>query len=460
MFGKYKRNLIERYILLTTLVVWSLILLIPVIAYILTGKKAYLSPEHFLLTFIVGLIQVSVINKILKKDFQTLVSKISETLKEITEKIKQIKNEKDIDEIYQLKEKKLKTLLEEEAFGPLVRNFDKIFDEVLKILEIKLMKESFIRKLTTTLNSERISNILLNNLIRKFNFPAGAIYLKENDTSGFILKSNKGFKTQSLDPFLSESFLSKVEELDNVFLFQLDLECDYGIFQTKVKDVMVVKLNPRKDKVIGFIFLALSQRNLEDLEHIKTFWRETLTPISLIFENAIEHEKSLMLAKKDPLTGALNRREGVKLINILLKRAEFNGTNVCFILLDLDNFKKINDTYGHDIGDLVLKEVVKAVKSSIRSEDLVIRWGGEEFMVVVSGVPSSTVVNIAERIRKNVEKIEIKLSENRILRPTVSVGVACTEKEKTFSLDELFKVADERLYKAKERGKNRVVAED
>jgi diguanylate cyclase (GGDEF)-like protein len=223
---------------------------------------------------------------------------------------------------------------------------------------------------------------------------------------------------------------------------------------------MVVKLNPRKDKVIGFIFLALSQRNLEDLEHIKTFWRETLTPISLIFENAIEHEKSLMLAKKDPLTGALNRREGVKLINILLKRAEFNGTNVCFILLDLDNFKKINDTYGHDIGDLVLKEVVKAVKSSIRSEDLVIRWGGEEFMVVVSGVPSSTVVNIAERIRKNVEKIEIKLSENRILRPTVSVGVACTEKEKTFSLDELFKVADERLYKAKERGKNRVVAED
>ena len=91
MFGKYKRNLIERYILLTTLVVWSLILLIPVIAYILTGKKAYLSPEHFLLTFIVGLIQVSVINKILKKDFQTLVSKISETLKEITEKIKQIK---------------------------------------------------------------------------------------------------------------------------------------------------------------------------------------------------------------------------------------------------------------------------------------------------------------------------------------------------------------------------------
>ena len=233
---------------------------------------------------------------------------------------------------------------------------------------------------------------------------------------------------------------------------------DFGICEIPTNSVYVYKLSPRKGEFIGVVFLALGEDEGEKIQQLEEFLKEVRTSLGLIFEKALEHEKSILMANIDPLTGVFNRRGGLKATKELLQEASTKGGNVCFLVLDIDHFKNINDTYGHDVGDKVLKKVIEVIKNLVRKEDIIIRWGGEEFIIVLSNISTKKAVEIAERIRKRVEQTPIKVDKNKTLRITVSVGVACSEKEKTFRFEKLFEIADRRLYEAKNRGRNKVVS--
>lgn len=127
-------------------------------------------------------------------------------------------------------------------------------------------------------------------------------------------------------------------------------------------------------------------------------------------------------------------------------------------ITDVDDFKKINDMYGHSSGDVVLKEIVRGIISCIRKYDTVGRYGGEEFLIIMPGANKHAAVNVVDRIRRNVEKHEIELTEGAKVTVTASFGIA-SFKEDGNSPDDLLVKADERLYKAKRAGKNRVVFE-
>ena len=160
------------------------------------------------------------------------------------------------------------------------------------------------------------------------------------------------------------------------------------------------------------------------------------------FESTIQKLEERMF--KDPLTGLLNRR----FFNAyLLKRLKTDPPPTSFILIDLDNFKQINDTYGHDFGDKVLRHVARILKRSIRKEDIAVRWGGEEFGIFVKA-PLEVAVKLAERLRK-------RLEENPVdgIKITASFGVGEYKGEDP---KEFFKKVDEALYRAKRKGKNRV----
>ncbi len=157
----------------------------------------------------------------------------------------------------------------------------------------------------------------------------------------------------------------------------------------------------------------------------------------------------------DPLTGLYNRRflqEHTKqLVSGVLRRQKQVGLLVC----DLDYFKKVNDTYGHDVGDLILKETAHEMKKVVRDADVVIRFGGEEFLVLLLDVEAGDAMAVAEKIRATVEKMKMNVGE-KILQKTISIGVA------EFPMDsegfwQAIKYADVALYQAKERGRNRVV---
>lgn len=136
------------------------------------------------------------------------------------------------------------------------------------------------------------------------------------------------------------------------------------------------------------------------------------------------------------------------------KRREWAGfRDISFLFFDIDYFKKINDTYGHDIGDKVLKEFASVVKNSLRVGDLFARWGGEEFVVILLGSHEKDSKVKAEEIRKKVENMVFENPKE--LKITVSVGVA--EFNDGITFENLIKNADDALYKAKETGRNKVV---
>ncbi len=143
------------------------------------------------------------------------------------------------------------------------------------------------------------------------------------------------------------------------------------------------------------------------------------------------------------------------------RRERFGFRNLSLIFLDIDFFKKVNDKYGHDIGDLVLKKVAETVNQSVRTGDTAARWGGEEFVVSLLGASEQDAATKAEEIRAAIEKLEFpNLPAGKAgapkLKVTMSAGVASSESG--FTLEALVKRADEALYKAKQAGRNKVVS--
>lgn len=161
-------------------------------------------------------------------------------------------------------------------------------------------------------------------------------------------------------------------------------------------------------------------------------------------------------AVTDPMTGLHNRRYFERALESYLKEFNNIGKPLGLMLLDLDHFKQINDTHGHDWGDVVLKEVALRLKAITREDDVVARIGGEEFAVITPYASQEKLVGVAERYRESIEALRIDVG-NIVLRPTISVGVA-TNAEHPDDIEELFKAADRKLYEAKHNGRNRVAA--
>lgn len=167
-----------------------------------------------------------------------------------------------------------------------------------------------------------------------------------------------------------------------------------------------------------------------------------------------EHRQLKLLTLKDPLTGLLNRRGMEFAVNVSLNSAQRSNKCISAIAIDIDYFKNINDTYGHDGGDRVLQELGNILLDYTRKHDVCCRLGGEEFIIVQPETNSDIAVKVAERIRQRLEKLEI-LHENGTITLTSSFGVASHTGE--VNLDSLLKDADKALYTAKSSGRNCVI---
>ncbi len=169
-------------------------------------------------------------------------------------------------------------------------------------------------------------------------------------------------------------------------------------------------------------------------------------------------DHSLELAVTDQLTGLHNRRYMEGQLGALVKRAAHGGDPVAALMIDIDHFKKINDNFGHDIGDEVLREFAIRVATNVRAIDLPCRYGGEEFTVIMPGARLQDAERVAERIRLHVAGSPFRVAGgSELLTVTISVGVACTLGEDD-TPDALLKRADEAVYEAKAAGRNRVIA--
>jgi diguanylate cyclase (GGDEF)-like protein len=160
------------------------------------------------------------------------------------------------------------------------------------------------------------------------------------------------------------------------------------------------------------------------------------------------------LAGTDFLTDLVNRRHFLEIAETAYQRVKKGKGQLAIVMLDIDHFKNVNDLYGHKTGDEALSSVAATIKKSLRqADDIAGRYGGEEFVVLITNAPPEVCIKIAERIRQAVAEKSIPINE-ATLHLTISLGLACLDPERTLSLDDLINCADQAMYQAKQQGRN------
>jgi diguanylate cyclase len=347
---------------------------------------------------------------------------------------------------------------------------------ILMVNEINALKNVLIGKMSEQEISSSIIHVL--SLFKNINDKVAHIYLHTYVDE--LLRLNN-LRITSLSDLLEKNIIShyeshllwltelarhiKSEKIEN--FPQLDDKlCDFGKWlHTDGKNVIQ---NNSKYKTIDalhnnlHLFAKKIHSHLGDAEHhIQITYLEKCELISLSIGTELALIDNVIMNKrvtKDTLTGALNRN-GLR--NVFESQYELSlATNNPFVLgvCDLDYFKKINDTHGHVAGDKVLRSFVDVAKEYIRNSDVIIRYGGEEFVIILPAVTKEKGLEVLENICRGFEKTIIEF-EGKDLNATVSIGMIEVKPEKMFKnsfIDEYIMIADQKLYTAKHAGRNRV----
>jgi len=297
-------------------------------------------------------------------------------------------------------------------------------------------------------------------------------------TNDSLAKQSKAFssikvsdmKTKETHSVVSFPYLQNVkvnttvdsDNLNNVIqLFQDDFI--FSIVTQNKRDIVnngektIITFNLIIDIFLFIIFYIIYKNQImlirnNDLLELKVNKRTKQLSYSLR-KIKLKNKELYTLANVDSLTKIKNRRSYFKKTEFLLKKAISNEKAFCILMIDIDHFKKINDTYGHAIGDVVLIEFCAIINSIIKDE-IFGRIGGEEFCITFFDKDEQEINIISEKIRKACEKASI-LIEDKAISFTVSLGLSCREQFNT--VDEILQVSDELLYRAKKEGRNRLV---
>lgn len=209
------------------------------------------------------------------------------------------------------------------------------------------------------------------------------------------------------------------------------------------------------DEEMRLLALHLDQKNPEATEetltHLNSHISTTIWILNCLAKDSIDEENG-----RDPLTHLFNRRYLETVMRHETRYSLENGILFGCVMIDIDFFKHVNDSYGHDNGDKILLQLAEILAQQVRAGDFVFRLGGEEFLIILADVQQSAIQQVAEKVRAMVEKFEFKLSDNIPLKVTISIGTAIHDGHPDFK--HTIKLADAALYEAKESGRNKVVA--
>jgi diguanylate cyclase (GGDEF)-like protein len=252
------------------------------------------------------------------------------------------------------------------------------------------------------------------------------------------------FNTSRTDVFYSQRAKQKGVKINlNQLIEKLE---NKEIFKENQNGIYTVYIKKKINEDMSLIFICFKEEVLEE---------EDINYINVILSNFAYILNIYNLATLDSLTKIPNRRKIMMELEKESLRSKRYKRPLSVAMIDIDDFKIINDSYGHDVGDLALLKIVEVLKKSLRSTDIVGRYGGEEFLVVMPETNLEGALKAAEKIRKNIETFPLIIKDNVKIPLTVSIGIANTQLYGSDPLT-LLKAADIALYKAKKSGKNRV----
>lgn len=328
------------------------------------------------------------------------------------------------------------------------------FNELIEAFAAVLKTQEAIRSHTEILSSQLALDGLAENALEVIMQHGGA-------SAGAILTcSEEQILTvachgiEDIDSLQSSQVLKRVinNKLVELIEYPKDLVVQSMLVEYQPRQVLAYPII-YKELVLGILVLATpNEFASEFLKEIDIFAHS----LALSLNNALEHEELQRIAEKDPLTNTYNRRAGLNRYEKEYQKALKTNHPFSALMIDIDHFKKVNDTHGHLIGDSVLKRVADSVKQELRERDFLVRYGGEEFLLVLPETDCLEAQELAEQLRSRFAK-ETIVVEGASISISISIGCGTSDGFRTKSGTSFIKDIDIALYQAKESGRNRVI---
>ncbi|MBI2083264.1 MAG: sensor domain-containing diguanylate cyclase [Deltaproteobacteria bacterium] len=333
-------------------------------------------------------------------------------------------------------------------------DLEKINQELeIRIKELALINE-FSQLIVSTLELPKLYNILDHFLGEKLGFHEFALLLREGEEE-VVVQVARGFadssKVRGMSFKTGEGVTGLVfQSRQPYYIPDTRLEGRYLYYKgEKSEDGSFLSIPLLfKNEIVGILNFTRSGTGAFAAQEIQ-FLNTIAVQIAIALINAGLYSKTRELAVRDELTGLHNRRHFREILPLEIKRAERFGQSLSLLMIDIDHFKKYNDTFGHLEGDKRLREFSKLLLTSIRQVDYIARYGGEEFVVVLPNTKKEDAVVVAEKLRR-------KLASDPQQNLTVSMGIASYPVDAT-TLEAVLEAADKALYQAKWNGRDQVV---
>ncbi len=350
-----------------------------------------------------------------------------------------------------------------DAIGEMALGFNEMTGTIGNRIRTETFTQSLLSRLSSSVELDQVSETILTSLMDVLHSEAGALYGVKSGNIEYLTCIGID-RTDELPRELDRSFgpVKRVQKTDEVMTLKLGeedfrwfhLSTPLGSFQPNTVSVIPMLVEKR---LAGLAFVSHSSHPLDDN------WNTLLDIVRIqsapYLQNAVLHEKIKEIAAIDELTQILNRRFGMRRLREEFSRCMRHGIPISVIMSDIDHFKKFNDTYGHDAGDAVLRSVARTMDDQCRAGDVVCRYGGEEFLIVLPGTGTKDAARIIERIRRIVETTDVPWGQQQ-LSVNLSLGISTWPVVRVSTPEEIISDADKVLYFAKENGRNMVALND
>jgi len=346
-----------------------------------------------------------------------------------------------------------------DVVGQFAVSFNSMTDAIARRIITESTTRQLLAKLSTNVELNLVAGEILESLAGVCGATAGVLYgdtgnklellgrfgIDRSDGLPERIDASQGFAERALT---TGKVMCASLERDGLTWFQMSTPL--GGFRPE--SIVLAPLTAEQ-RTVGLVALACASGGLSDQEeYLIDAIRTQAAPY---LQTAILHLKLQDLAAIDDLTRILNRRFGIRRLSEEFSRSVRHGVPLSVIMIDIDNFKSFNDTFGHDAGDAVLTSVASTLERNVRSGDVVCRYGGEELMVVAPGMGLHDAAAAAEKLRRQIESTPIGW-RGQSLHVTASFGAASWPIVRASTPDEVVTAADQALYHAKESGRDRV----
>ncbi len=337
-----------------------------------------------------------------------------------------------------------------DEIGESANAFNDLVETLFRAHEIEVAVNDFSKTLSSQLELNALSKQALELLLQYTGAMGGVVFTEA--AGELIISAYHGLRDpQNLSNSDHIRRAMQTNQCQRV-KFPPDIRIEAILVDFRPQEILVVPIE-FKNAPLGIIVLATHQEFHPDTSRLLELFRRSF---GLALNNALAHDHLQRMATLDPLTGIYNRRFGLTRLREEFNRAVRAQTSLGVLMMDIDHFKAINDTYGHLVGDRVLARVTDTVKRSLREGDFLVRYGGEEFLIVLPGASAANSHQLAERVRRLITETLVKDGE-QLIKFSASLGVtAHPEDQVDYELD-LIKHADTALYAAKRQGRNQVM---